>query len=1670
VDQYQPLNAGSQPAKARATDLILTIAVDPPAPAAAEVAATAAFWRDAWLAGGDAARTAAAHAALEAAVGAPRAHAITTQRVPVNFATQPPDGLTRSDLQVSVALVVFPQAGDTKASAWARAPKMTTPPDRFVFLGYRGGDPPVVVLGNPVPATLCVGPDPSAATSEQLRHDAHGDLVVPDQLQWLANFERAVQDGMAMRIPLTAAQATSGFDRVLVVGLRLSADAVAAQSELETLLRHHSYSPAGLSLVAQGTPTNNTDAAGSGYSRADDAEATFTERQASLFAPTTDWLDKKDGQWLAEALGVDAALFQHVHNAAMTDQLAARAMNVALWPATLGYWMETMLAPAFTAEGIASTRRFFTRYVVGAGAVPALRVGTQPYGILPTTAFSRMAWLNPTQGTVPVGLVDADNLLPFVRRLYPILLAMDRDWRAAVPSASLPHVGADWGPSSDPHATLLDIIGLHSGSVEWSQRYAESLQSLFNRLQLQGFGGSIQAILLARQRQLSRQTLTNLGYAGTQTPLILDQVFSGNQLLLKGGVIDDKPLSESAPIRAYTTSGTNYLQWLIGAASTSLDALYQQDGFVDDKPPSAILYLLMRHALQLGYHDVSIQLYEAAGLFTPAQAVAARGETPFLHIREAPVASESRYQTLYATQPAITGNPTQTVGAFIGARLGTLAVASSLREQVAALERLQELPTARLERAFADHLDTCAYRLDAWIQALVTYQLAMMRRLVATEPQPQRGVYLGGYAWLENLRPGAKALTPVTLTDPGLVADFGADGQPPLVRDATNRGYVHAPSLNQAVTAAVLRNGFITNATPQNPGTMAVNLTSARVRTALNLIEGIRNGQSLADLLGYRFERGLHDRHAVGEVDRFIAALRREFPLRGDRMHSTKPPDGQTIESIEARNVVDGLAFVQHLQAGHTAYPFDRPRLPQASPDEARAVEAEAQALLEAHDALADLALSEGVYQAVLGNYDRVASTYDAYARGGFPPEPDVVRTPQNGIGVTARVALHLAADTSATQSPIAGLAMTPRGQGEPAINAWLATVLPPLDQIACVVTFRHAASGTSGRREVTLRQLDLQPADLVAIVRDDATQAMTELDDRVVHFAMTHFGPRPDTPVTIEYMATLSATHSVFEAMPLLRALRRLVTLSRPLTATDLALSNEAATVDDSAPFADSQPFLLVRGELEAVRQEVDAFAAVLQGPLADLANRRNELLTNVDDHVARLAVLLAKAATFGIPQAGWGFAYDFQRRSFEGILQLATAVVTRWSARLEEFDALIAAHDALDPTVSEAEHYRVLQQAGRAISTQPIAPMPPTPEQFRAELLTVTRAAFVAKWEQLAAVARSTRAGVAALRTDVLGLFQYPEFDATEFTLATQEADMVRFAEDALRVVMAVRGGIDRRLLESQAHLDDANATALATDRVAALQQAAESLLGEGFRIVPQFALGAARGTEFAQALAIAQTSAPFEHLTNTPDPTLALDFPIDTWLHGVARVRDKMHAWEQTVLMTGALRVTEPALNALQLPVIPGDAWVGLDFKAGQALDTERLLYAAHFASPFDKTGRQCGLLLDEWTEIIPGDSVDTGITFHYDRPNSEAPQAMLLVTPAQFRGTWQWNDLVDALNETLDLAKRRAIEPRHIYEMPYAPFLPAAVMASQARQLTIAANLALNNNVILASQEG
>ena len=84
-------------------------------------------------------------------------------------------------------------------------------------------------------------------------------------------------------------------------------------------------------------------------------------------------------------------------------------------------------------------------------------------------------------------------------------------------------------------------------------------------------------------------------------------------------------------------------------------------------------------------------------------------------------------------------------------------------------------------------------------------------------------------------------------------------------------------------------------------------------------------------------------------------------------------------------------------------------------------------------------------------------------------------------------------------------------------------------------------------------------------------------------------------------------------------------------------------------------------------------------------------------------------------------------------------------------------------------------------------------------------------------------------------------------------------------------------------------------------------------------------------------------------------------------------------------------------------------------------------------------------------------DTGITFNYARPDNEPPQTMLLVVSASNTGAWQWADLVGALNETLDLAKKRAVEPAFLDPTVYSRFLPATVTASTTYGITIATPL-------------
>ena len=215
------------------------------------------------------------------------------------------------------------------------------------------------------------------------------------------------------------------------------------------------------------------------------------------------------------------------------------------------------------------------------------------------------------------------------------------------------------------------------------------------------------------------------------------------------------------------------------------------------------------------------------------------------------------------------------------------------------------------------------------------------------------------------------------------------------------------------------------------------------------MIEGIRNGQPLGALLGYQLERGLHENDQGLKLDEFIDGLRQQFPLVANQLASTKV-DGVPIDTIEANNVIDGMKLTEHIRlTGKSSYPYGL-RVAYANHVERSAIDMQVGRLLDAYDAIADLAIAEGVHEAVLGNYDRVSATLEAYSKGTFPPEPEVVRTPRSGLTLTHRVAIHF--DPSAA-SPVSPL-QSPRAWAQPMINAWLASGLPDPHHVACLVVW----------------------------------------------------------------------------------------------------------------------------------------------------------------------------------------------------------------------------------------------------------------------------------------------------------------------------------------------------------------------------------------------------------------------------------------------------------------------------------------------------------------------------------------------------------------------------------------------------------------------------------------
>ena len=989
-----------------------------------------------------------------------------------------------------------------KPTGWSRAVEARLLPDRFMVIATRGGVTRQAV-GAPIvePLALSVGPDTLDADQSPIGPD--GKFKIDDAVQWTIDFDLAVASGMAIRLPIDAEDLAQGFDRVVVVGVKTSLDEVATSQRLGALLDAHHYTD-GLAFVRQGTPTSNALGTPAGYPPADPnhARSFAVERGQPLDATSG-----SAAQLMTLALGLPRGLFGHVEGADLVELGPAQNMNRVLYSSTLGYFLDQILSPLVLPDAVNEVGQYVSQWLVPRGLCSAFRVGRVPYGILPVTSIAR--WQE-ARGASPVH----QRIAQLVQKLRPWFVSL---------SGQAPHIGA----TRDPDQDLLDVLAMDASAREVRVRRVLGNGTWLNLLMLFDWPDAVWDQV---HQSIGAGVLGALGLPAGSHPRVLDLNFSASAHQYNGQLVDTVALSETDPLGA-----RDYLSWIKGATidQLHLEALPQA---LPQAVKQVLLYRFLRHGALAEYHwwgNLLLAKYAA----TP---VAAWQEPELVQIVPGTETAATPWQRLASpvTLPVI--GVIDLAALFDGdyeAQLRALTGVGDFRD---ALGALAPLPTAELERLFTESLDAVSHRLDAWITSLATQRLVQLREQRDLAP----GCHVGAYGWVEQLRPEA---TPTVVIG----------GQ---TLRTTPGGYVQAPSMAHAATAAVLRNAYLTHlGEPAAPYT--VDLSSAQVRMGRFLLDSVRNGQPIGAVLGYLVERALHDAHAESLID----PIRQVAPLVAGKIEPTSDP----IETVAARNVVDGLALRTKWKAGTLFGPGGlAPAIAHRD-----VLEQELAQLDRNVDAVADLLLAESVHQVVIGSTSASGAGLDALAQGVRPPDPEVARAPTGGTTLTHRLAVVL----GATPPPLAPgwpATPTPRAACEPRLDAWVGALLGDPRHVVCRVQYPDRSIPPVTRTvNMTLDQLALRPLDVLALAKAvAATSAASELDRRVLHAAFGDTVPAdaaPGASFSIVYAPdpawNRATTRSVPELVDLANAILRLVGGMRPLAPVDVLHPANAAAVSDA-------------------------------------------------------------------------------------------------------------------------------------------------------------------------------------------------------------------------------------------------------------------------------------------------------------------------------------------------------------------------------------------------------------------------------------------------------------------------------------------------------------------------
>ena len=1038
-------------------------------------------------------------------------------------------------------------ATDPSKEAPLPPPRATVPsrgaeavlPDRWVALAYKGGTLRHTQAGLPIPEPIDLTANPSA--DDQTMLEVADGFTVPSNILWTMRYDEALAKGMAIDITnLATDEVQTGFDRVVVIGVKTSMDAATASQTIAGLFDAHHYTR-GLDLVPLGTPTNNVPGRPTPFTMKDPpGEVSFqVERVGPVFGDSRGDFDFVQ---LSQLFGFEYfdGPFTFLSGAVNSQRDIGKGqdMRTALWPATLGYFMRQMMnppgflngsaTPIFSETTFAAAKQFFYQYVSAQGPAPAFRVGAVPYGLLPAISYSRML--------AKTG-ENADGM-EVIRKLVPF-------WQSA--TSSVPTVPQN---SPDRNTDLMRVISQKSSSDGVFVRNSIGPATIANLYQfvLQDLGAFYTALA-----KLPSSTLGALGHLDWSTARIFEMTFSAAIAHYAGPLVTAHPqqgmlvsaVNPTPPDASNDPTTFNYLRYL-GDLSLTPSLIQDQGAMSNVAPPGELiplLYLVARHSLLLEMLEVarsspSAVVQKVFG--TPANPLIRAIDFELWGITA--TADPTDVNTALGTVPS---GSTHTIFQMIQSNSDFTghSVDSQFRYSIIAdsMGRLSDLPVAELERLFTETLDLAAHRLDAYVTALGTRRLSNFR----LTPNTGNQTYFGGYGVVENVQPVARTTRQI-------------NGIGTVSVQPDNGGYVHAPSLRHATASAILRSGRM--AEKSDPTKYAIELPSDRARRARLLVDGVRDGQPLGELLGFQLESGLRE-SGVSQPEVIIQSLRQLYPLVANK--SGLDP-GQPADGIAAANVVDGQ-LVRQAAASSAGIPFGPGGVPVAGKP---AVLAQVQVLNDIVDAIGDLEMSEAIFQIAAGDVVSAEAAMNFLPNGSNPPQSEITNSPTAGIPVSHRAALLLEEEPP-LKTFTWKLGVSPRGNADTFAEAWVGSLLGDPTAANATVTFQ--LSGNSGTDTVALTDIAaLGPLDFLALAQSTSSAGQgSPLDRRLAAAWSAKPGNGGATNVVVTGYQTPTSGSGIPQLMELARALGAVLGGARELAAADLVATPDDVEDGDLAALA---------------------------------------------------------------------------------------------------------------------------------------------------------------------------------------------------------------------------------------------------------------------------------------------------------------------------------------------------------------------------------------------------------------------------------------------------------------------------------------------------------------------